>query len=156
MCSSARAGPAATAKRAARARGVMRMGVTRYENSLPRYEIANPDPDQAPRLWRDCVGNSLSIANRRKNRRCGHFSALFDPKCVRWPPDRPGISRFGRGYRSILMKKLSIFAAAGLLAATAVAPSLADEPPRRHHRHHYSHANPLPYPISYLHNYGPG
>jgi hypothetical protein len=55
------------------------------------------------------------------------------------------------------MRKLSIFVAAGLLAATAIVPTLADEAPRRHHhRHHYWHANPLPYPISYLHNYGPG
>jgi hypothetical protein len=54
------------------------------------------------------------------------------------------------------MKKLSIFAAAGLLAATAVAPTLADEAPRRHHYRHHWVVNPLPYPISYLHNYGPG
>jgi len=55
------------------------------------------------------------------------------------------------------MRKLRIFATASLLAATAIAPALADEAPRRHHyRHHYWHANPLPYPISYLHNYGPG
>ena len=51
------------------------------------------------------------------------------------------------------MRKLKILAAASLLAATAMTPALADEAPRRHH---YGHANPLPYPISYLHNYGPG
>jgi predicted exporter len=48
------------------------------------------------------------------------------------------------------MRKLSIFAVAGLLAATAVAPTLADEAPRRHHRHHHYHHHwrALPYPIS--------
>jgi hypothetical protein len=56
------------------------------------------------------------------------------------------------------MRKLKVFAAAGLLAVTAVAPTLADEAPRRHHHRHHHHwrAYPLPYPISYLHNYGPG
>jgi hypothetical protein len=54
------------------------------------------------------------------------------------------------------MKKLNLFAVAGLLATTAIAPTLADEAPRRHHRHHHVYVNPLPYPISYLHNYGPG
>jgi len=50
------------------------------------------------------------------------------------------------------MKKLKFFVAAGLLTAVAIAPSLAEA---RHH-HRYFRANPLPYPISYLHNYGPG
>ena len=50
------------------------------------------------------------------------------------------------------MRKLKIFAATGLLAAVCIAPSLAEA---RHH-HRYWRANPLPYPISYLHNYGPG
>ena len=49
------------------------------------------------------------------------------------------------------MKKMKLFAAAGLLAAV-IAPTLAEA---RHH-HRYWRANPLPYPISYLHNYGPG
>ena len=50
------------------------------------------------------------------------------------------------------MKKMKLFAAAGLLAAVVIAPTLAEA------RHHYRYwrANPLPYPISYLHNYGPG
>jgi hypothetical protein len=50
------------------------------------------------------------------------------------------------------MKKSRIFAATGLLAAVCIAPSLAEA--RDHYR--YWRANPLPYPISYLHNYGPG
>ena len=50
------------------------------------------------------------------------------------------------------MKKLKLFAAAGLLAATAIAPGLAEA--GQHHR--YWRGNQLPYPISYLHNYGPG
>jgi hypothetical protein len=47
---------------------------------------------------------------------------------------------------------------AALLSVAAITPSLADEYPYRHHRHHhYSHHDwPLPYTISYLHNYGPG
>ena len=50
------------------------------------------------------------------------------------------------------MRKFKLFAAASLLAAVSLAPSLADA--RQHQRYH--RANPLPYPISYLHNYGPG
>jgi hypothetical protein len=50
------------------------------------------------------------------------------------------------------MTKARFLIAAALLAAAALAPSLADARHYRHHRHHW----PLPYPISYLHNYGPG
>jgi len=50
------------------------------------------------------------------------------------------------------MKKLKLFVAVGLLAASAVAPGPAEA---RHHQR-YLRANPLPYPISFLHNYGPG
>ena len=53
------------------------------------------------------------------------------------------------------MRKLKLFAVAGLLTALTVAPSLADEY-RRHVRHYRVAVSPLPYPISYLHNYGPG
>jgi len=49
------------------------------------------------------------------------------------------------------MTKVKLFAAAALLA-TALAPSLAEA---RHYRHHHTYW-PLPYHISYLHNYGPG
>ena len=48
------------------------------------------------------------------------------------------------------MTKAKFLIAAALFAAAALAPSLADA---RHYRHHRW---PLPYPISYLHNYGPG
>ena len=44
------------------------------------------------------------------------------------------------------------FLAAALLTAATLAPSLADARHYRHHRYHW----PLPYQISYLHNYGPG
>src|SRR6185295_10539264 len=54
-------------------------GIKGVRNSLLGREIASPEPDQASRLWRDCVGNSLSIPNQRKNHRCGHFSALLGP-----------------------------------------------------------------------------
>ena len=50
------------------------------------------------------------------------------------------------------MTQLKLFAASAILAAVALAPSLAEA---RHYRHHH-HYWPLPYPISYLHNYGPG
>ena len=46
------------------------------------------------------------------------------------------------------MTKVKLCAATFLLAA-AVAPSVAEA---RHYRNYWS----LPYPISYLHNYGPG
>jgi hypothetical protein len=55
------------------------------------------------------------------------------------------------------MSKLTCLAAT-LAALTAVAvTTLAPSPSeaRTHHRHHRYH-NPLPYRISYLHNYGPG
>ena len=50
------------------------------------------------------------------------------------------------------MTRVKLFAAAAILAAVAIAPSLAEA---RHH-HRYYRVNPLPYEISYLHNYGPG
>lgn len=50
------------------------------------------------------------------------------------------------------MTKARFLVAAALLAAAALAPNLADA---RHYRHHSYHSL-LPYPISYLHNYGPG
>ncbi|MCK1707959.1 MULTISPECIES: hypothetical protein [unclassified Bradyrhizobium] len=51
------------------------------------------------------------------------------------------------------MSKLKLVAMVAALSAVTLAPSLAEA---RHHRHHRSSTNPLPYPISYLHNYGPG
>jgi hypothetical protein len=50
------------------------------------------------------------------------------------------------------MTKLKLFAAAAILAALAVAPSLAQARP--YHQHLWPYW--LPYEISYLHNYGPG
>lgn len=50
------------------------------------------------------------------------------------------------------MTKARFLIAAALLAAAALAPSLADARHYRHVRYHW----PLPYQISYLHNYGPG
>ncbi len=49
-----------------------------------------------------------------------------------------------------------LFAAAALLSTVAMIPSLAHA--RHHHRYYHSHLDyyGLPYPISYLHNYGPG
>jgi hypothetical protein len=53
---------------------------------------------------------------------------------------------------------VKLFAATAALALVTVAPTLADEyPVHRRHHHHYRHSDwPLPYPISYIHNYGPG
>ena len=50
------------------------------------------------------------------------------------------------------MTKAKFLIAAALLSVAALAPSLAEA---RHYRHHRPYW-PLPYPISYLHNYGPG
>jgi hypothetical protein len=52
------------------------------------------------------------------------------------------------------MSKLKVFAVVAALSAATLAPSLADA--RGHHRYHRAYLNSLPYPISYLHNYGPG
>ena len=52
------------------------------------------------------------------------------------------------------MSKLKLVAAVAALSAAILAPGLAEA--RGHHRHYRSYANPLPYPISYVHNYGPG
>ena len=51
------------------------------------------------------------------------------------------------------MTRTRFLIAAALLAIVGLAPGLADA---RHYRHHRSQFWPLPYPISYLHNYGPG
>jgi hypothetical protein len=51
------------------------------------------------------------------------------------------------------MPKLKFCLALAALAALVTAPSVADA---RHMRHHHRHYSPLPYHISYLHNYGPG
>ena len=52
------------------------------------------------------------------------------------------------------MSMLKLIAAVAALSAATLAPTVSEA--RVHHRHHRYHANPLPYPISYLHNYGPG
>jgi hypothetical protein len=48
------------------------------------------------------------------------------------------------------MTKSKLLAAAAILTAMALAPDIAQA--RSHHHRAYR----LPYPISYLHNYGPG
>jgi len=54
------------------------------------------------------------------------------------------------------MKTLTLFAASALLSIVVALPGIAEA--RSHHRHHGANAYwyGLPYPISYLHNYGPG
>jgi hypothetical protein len=60
---------------------------------------------------------------------------------------------FQRDVRRMQMTKVKFLAAAAALAVVAIAPTLAEA---RHYRHHHRHHWPLPYQISYLHNYGPG
>ena len=48
------------------------------------------------------------------------------------------------------MTKSKLVAAAAILTAMALAPDMAEA--RKHHRAYEL----LPYPVSYLHNYGPG
>ena len=56
------------------------------------------------------------------------------------------------------MNNLKLFAAAVMVSMVAVAPQVAEA--RIHHHRHHTGADGnlyrLPYPISYLHNYGPG
>ena len=57
------------------------------------------------------------------------------------------------------MNKIKLLAAAVTLLASGLAPNVAEA--RHYHRYSYNHYgypdyHPLPYPISYLHNYGPG
>jgi hypothetical protein len=57
------------------------------------------------------------------------------------------------------MNKIRLLAVAVTLLASGLAPSVAEA--RHYHRYSYSYYgypdyHPLPYPISYLHNYGPG
>ena len=57
------------------------------------------------------------------------------------------------------MNRSKFFAAAVVVFAVALAPSLGVANGRSHHRHygyHHHHWYGLPYPISYMHNYGPG
>ena len=51
------------------------------------------------------------------------------------------------------MTGLKYTLAAAILAALAAIPSQAQA---RRHLHAHLHADKLPYPISYIHNYGPG
>jgi hypothetical protein len=50
------------------------------------------------------------------------------------------------------MTKSKLLAAAAILTAMALAPNFAQARSQHHHYRTYQ----LPYPISYLHNYGPG
>ncbi|MGJ4942392.1 hypothetical protein ACQR1W_17590 [Bradyrhizobium sp. HKCCYLS1011] len=54
------------------------------------------------------------------------------------------------------MSMSKLFAAAMIVSAASLVPTLSEA--RSHHRHHYGYQSylGLPYPISYLHNYGPG
>src|SRR5207237_917780 len=109
--------------------------------------------DQTAEPWPDCVGISLSNAWEQKLPPCGRFPAAFHPVTGKMDPDRPKMPVFSGTSGEIEMSKARFSIAAVLLAAATLAPSLADA---RHYRHHHRHHWPLPYQISYLHNYGPG
>jgi hypothetical protein len=65
-----------------------------------------------------------------------------------------GIAYSGGIFRRIEMTNVKLFAAAAVLSLVAIAPGVAQA---HYYRHHYHHSYwSLPYPISYLHNYGPG
>ena len=51
------------------------------------------------------------------------------------------------------MTKAKFFVATTLLSIAVLTPGLADA---GHNRHHHLHNWGLPYPVSFLHNYGPG
>ena len=55
-----------------------------------------------------------------------------------------------------MTNQVKLFAAAALLAAVALAPTLAEARHYRHHHRYHPYYPALPYPISYIHNYGPG
>jgi hypothetical protein len=54
------------------------------------------------------------------------------------------------------MKNLKLVAVIALLCTASSLPSSAADLRLPHHRYAHHHAWGLPYPISYLHNYGPG
>jgi hypothetical protein len=58
------------------------------------------------------------------------------------------------------MSPSKLLAAALIVSAASLLPTLSEARPYHHHHHHrhYGERNypGLPYPLSYLHNYGPG
>jgi hypothetical protein len=55
------------------------------------------------------------------------------------------------------MSMSKLVAAALIVSAASLMPSLSEARTHHHHRHYGYHTYMgLPYPISYLHNYGPG
>jgi hypothetical protein len=68
-----------------------------------------------------------------------------------YPPSSKSLL-FQWDFRRIEMTKAKFFVAAALLSTAVLAPNLADARHNRHHLHNWG----LPYPISFLHNYGPG
>jgi hypothetical protein len=55
------------------------------------------------------------------------------------------------------MNTSKLVAAALIVSAASLVPTLSEARTHHHHRHHTYHVyRGLPYPISYLHNYGPG
>jgi hypothetical protein len=57
------------------------------------------------------------------------------------------------------MSPSKLLAAALIVSAASLLPTLSEARPYHHHHHrHYGHHGyfGLPYPVSYVHNYGPG
>jgi hypothetical protein len=67
-------------------------------------------------------------------------------------PHKPKLLQFQWDFRRIEMTKAKLFVATALLSIALLAPGLAEARHNRHHLHNWG----LPYPISFLHNYGPG
>ena len=110
--------------------------------------------DQTAELWRDCVGISLSIPGRPKIAALWRISRSFSRRSALNGTQTGRNRLFSAGQpRRSEMTKVKLFAAVAVLSVAAIAPSLAEAHYYRHHHHHHW---PLPYPISYLHNYGPG
>jgi hypothetical protein len=56
------------------------------------------------------------------------------------------------------MSPSKLLAAALIVSAASLLPTLSEARTHHHHHRHYGHHGffGLPYPISYVHNYGPG
>jgi hypothetical protein len=102
---------------------------------------------------RNQIGQNVRGYRLRSNRRFSVYLVVLMRflNIMDYPPSSKSLL-FQSDFRRFEMTKVKFFVAATLLAIAAVAPNLADA---RHNRHHLPNWG-LPYPISYLHNYGPG
>jgi hypothetical protein len=101
---------------------------------------------------RSQIGQDAKGHRLRSIRRFGVYLVDFKRFLTRDYPLSSKSLLFQSDFRRIEMTKAKFFVAAALLATATLAPNLADARHNRHHLHNWG----LPYPISYLHNYGPG